>query len=359
MASENRLSAAPRLLLVEDDANAAFLISQTLRDQFGADCVQRCRSIEEALAQDIHRIDLVLMDVKLPDGSGLTLLGRLLERRPDLPVVLVTGEGILENAIAAIRRGAYDYVVKAGDYLFAIPLVVEKNLALHRMKQENLRLQRELEQSLEQVRIKNAQLEEAVAKLETMAATDPLTGLANRRAFAAAFDRAFADAVRHNKDLAVVMIDLDGFKQLNDTLGHRQGDQMLQRAARVLEANCRRSDVAGRFGGDEFIVLLPNTGEETAAGVARRIAEEFGHMAAMELAEEGFPGRLTMSLGLATIRTSRAVHPEQLIEHADHALYCAKQAGKTRLVTYTPSMRDMRSMTVEGQEPAAPVRVSA
>lgn len=336
MASEMHNALAPRLLLVEDDVDSACLIGGALRDQFGPHCVRHCRRIDEALAGDTDHVDLVLSDMNLPDGSGLDLLGKLLERRPDLPVVLVTGEGILENAIAAIRRGAYDYVVKAGDYLFAIPLVVEKNLALHRIKQENLRLQAELGATLEQVRVKNSQLQEMVHKLEITAATDPLTGLANRRAFQAAFDRCFADAQRQGKDLACVMIDLDGFKQLNDTLGHRRGDEVLQGAAKVLGANCRRSDIAGRFGGDEFILLLPGTNEQTAAAVAERVSAEFTAMSDAALTADGFTGGVTMSMGLATIKGSRAAHPEQLIEHADHALYCAKQAGKTRLSIFRP-----------------------
>src|SRR5690606_23420251 len=129
-----------------------------------------------------------------------------------------------------------------------------------------------------------------------------------------------------------------------DTLGHRQGDAMLQTAARVLGENCRRSDVAGRFGGDEFILLLPQADEDAAAAVARRIGEEFSRMAETALAEDGFSGRLTMSMGLATLKRSRATQPEQLIEHADHALYCAKGAGKTCLVIYDP----------HGHEDAAP-----
>jgi two-component system cell cycle response regulator len=345
MAADKR-PIGPTILLVEDDANAAFLIGQTLCDQFGPECVVHRRGLADATTVDLSRVDLVLTDMRLPDGTGLELLGLLLARRPDLPVVMVTGDGILENAIAAIRRGAYDYVVKAGDYLFAIPLVVEKNLALYRVKQENLRLQAELERSLDEVRVKNQQLEEMVQRLETIASTDPLTGLANRRAFSASFERRFAEAQRHNNDLACIMIDLDGFKQLNDTLGHRQGDEMLQRAATVLAANCRRSDIAGRFGGDEFILVLPQADAPAASAVAERISEEFTRMAALDLAEQGYPGRLTMSLGLATLKASRAAVPEQLIEHADHALYCAKQAGKTRLVVYDRGSRAAKNGTI-------------
>lgn len=336
----------PRLLLIEDDPDAAALMRETLEDHFGPGCIRHCPTLAQSLAVDLYQIDLVLSDMNLPDGCGLDVLGKFLEQRPDLPLVFVTGEGILDNAILAIRRGAYDYVVKAGEYLFTLPVIVEKNLELWRIKRENQSLADQLEQMLDQVRVKNHQLEEMVTKLETMAATDPLTGLANRRAFAQAMDRRFADAVRQGHDLACVMIDLDGFKQLNDTLGHPTGDRVLQTAARVLQANCRRSDVAGRFGGDEFVLVLPQIDEEAACQVVRRIGEEFETATSTELAQAGFDGRLSMSMGLSMLEPHRVTSPEQLIAQADHALYCAKSAGKTRLVVHRPANADVAESRV-------------
>ncbi len=324
----------PRILLIEDDPDTACLLRETIVDHFGADCVDHRSTVSQGLAVELDHYDLVLSDMNLPDGTGLELVEKLLDRRNDLPVVFVTGEGILENAIKAIRLGAYDYVVKAGDYLFALPVVIEKNLEIHRMRLENIELQLQLERTLEQVKVKNEQLEEAVHKLETMAATDPLTGLANRRAFGQALDRRFADSVRQGHDLACIMVDLDGFKRLNDTLGHQKGDQMLQLASKVLQANCRRSDVAGRFGGDEFVLLLPQSDEPSARQVAQRVAEQFTAAAEADLAASDQALRLTMSMGLATRVSSRASSAEQLVAHADHALYSAKAAGKTRLMVY-------------------------
>ena len=324
-------SASPRLLLIEDDPDTACLIEEALVDHFGPESVRRhCSTVAETLEVDLQEFDLVLSDINLPDGSGLELLGELLNRRSDIPVVFVTGEGILENAISAIRRGAYDYIVKAGDYLFAVPLMVEKNLEIWNTKQENARLGQQLAQTLEEVRIKNKQLEEVVKQLEAMAATDPLTGLANRRTFGQAMARSFAHAKRFQQDLACIMIDLDGFKEFNDTFGHQRGDEILRRAAEVLQRCCRQSDVPGRFGGDEFIVLLPQADERIASQVAHRIQETFEEMRR----ESEEPGQVTLSIGLACLSQCDATNPEQLANFADHALYRAKQAGKNRLVLY-------------------------
>ena len=333
----------PRLLLIEDDLDTAELIQEGLEDHFGDGCVTLAPRLDAARPLDPQRFDLVLSDMNLPDGSGLELLDELLDARPDLPVVFVTGEGILENAIAAIRRGAYDYVVKAGDYLFAIPLVVEKNLELWRIKQDNIRLNRELADRLDEIHEKNRQLEQAVGQLETMAATDPLTGLLNRRAFQQAVERSFAEARRHAHDVACVMIDLDGFKQLNDALGHQLGDEMLRVAARVLQANCRRSDAAGRFGGDEFVLVLPQTDLDTAHDVAERVMAQFDADARAALNGSQDPRGVSMSMGVASLRETRATSPEALIAAADHALYAAKAAGKRRIQVHHA-----------GRRPAAP-----
>lgn len=329
-----------RLLVLEDDPDTAELITETLRDAFGSESVQHVASLAELREMDIERVDMLLSDMNLPDGSGLEALSHVLLHRPNLPVILVTGEGIIENAARAIRQGAYDYIVKAGDYLFAIPLMVEKNLAIYRTKCENARLQEELTHMLEEVRVKNEQLENAVRQLETMAATDPLTGLANRRAFNQAMARCFAEAERYGHDLACVMIDMDGFKSLNDTLGHQRGDELLQRSAKVLEANCRRSDIAGRFGGDEFVLLLPQTAEATAVQVANRVSEEFRLASAAMLGDHPLREKVSLSIGIACRSICRPTNPEQLVAAADHALYKAKYTGRNRVVVYAPGAED-------------------
>src|SRR5688500_822634 len=240
---------------------------ETLEDHFGAGTVVGAESGRAALAHDLRAFDLILSDYNLPDRTGMDLLDDI-KRRCATPVIMVTGENVGQIAVEAIRRGATDYVVKFGDYLFTIPLVVEKNLTVAQLKREKEQLQLELEE-------KNTLLEAEKRRVEEVAATDPLTGLYNRRHFGKVLEQLWSEASRYNHDLSCVMVDLDGFKQINDAYqNHQLGDQVLITAARVVTANLRGMAVAARYGGDEFIVLLPHASAEQAVGVAQRIREE-------------------------------------------------------------------------------------
>ncbi len=317
-----------RLLLLEDDTDTAELVREALEDHFGRGIVTHVTTLDAARSLDLAAYDLLLSDMNLPDGTGLDLLPELLEQRPDLPVVFVTAEGILDNAIRAIQQGAYDYVVKSGDYLFSLPVNIEKNLALYRIKQENQQLLRELNE-------KNQQLEDLVRRLETIAATDPLTGLANRRAFNDALEQRFAEATREGHDISLMLMDLDGFKPLNDTLGHQQGDEVLRLAANVLRDNCRVSDIAGRFGGDEFVLLLNRAQYHDALAIAHRITEQFEQQSREALAGIGYVGRVTMSLGITSLRRCGASSGSTLIAQADKAMYAAKSRSDEAVHEFT------------------------
>jgi diguanylate cyclase (GGDEF)-like protein len=284
-------------------------------------------SRQAALAQNLGAFDLILSDYNLPDSTGMELLEEI-NRRCATPVILVTGENVGHTAAEAIRRGATDYVVKVGDYLFTIPLVVEKNLTVAKVKRENELLRQELEKALGELRDKNLQLEQSLKRVEEVAATDPLTGLYNRRHFGKVLEQLFAEAQRYEKDLSCVMIDLDGYKQLNDSYGHQIGDQLLVMAGKVISANMRKMDVAARYGGDEFVLLVPHAGGEEAATVAQRIREEFRIASrALLRRSEG----VTMSIGIGSLHSDEPAGVDQLVARADAALYRAKAEGRNRI----------------------------
>lgn len=176
----------------------------------------------------------------------------------------------------------------------------------------------------------NAELERRVAQrtrdLEEQAARDPLTGLYNRRHFSEVITREFAAAERYGSDLTCLMFDVDHFKHVNDRYGHRTGDRVLIALAESISAELRSSDVAARFGGDEFILLLPQTAATQASVLAERITSRF----AVQVAEVAPGVDATLSIGVASLRTTRARSSEALIHEADVALYAAKNAGRNK-----------------------------
>lgn len=309
---------AVRLLVIEDDPDQRLLISETLNNHFGEGTVQLAETCAAALARDLASFDLILCDYNLPDGNGLDLLVRI-RQLCGVPVMMLTGQNAADTAREAIRRGATDYVVKAGNYLLTIPLTVEKNLVAGRVQLERETATATLQQ-------RNTELEQNLKHVEQLASTDPLTGCYNRRAFERVFEQLFSEAYRTSSDLACVMIDLDRFKQVNDSLGHATGDQLIKLAARCIRANLRRMDVACRYGGDEFILLLPKANLEKALAVGERIRRDFVLSSA---AVAGAPGK-TLSIGVGSLQESqpRPANAEALMVETDRALYKAKEAGR-------------------------------
>lgn len=323
----------PRILIVEDDDDQRMLAYEALcmyyEDPEGTN-ITVVATAGECLQQDLAKFDIILQDYHLPDMVGLDLLDAILARR-NIPVILVTGENDASTAADAIRHGAVDYVVKLGDYLFALPVMVDKNVDQHKIRMDNARLQRELQAMLSELRVKNIQLEESLERLEQMAATDPVTGLANRRRFRELLNRHYSEAVRYGFDLTCCMCDLDHYKEFNDTFGHQVGDDILVSTAEIICKSLRESDSAARYGGDEFVLLLPHTAIDRAVAVGQRIR--------WELAAEGRkydnPGStLSLSVGVASLSANKPNTADELVAMADRALYTAKDNGKDQIVVY-------------------------
>jgi len=332
----------PKLLIVESEPSTVRMMAAALnRACCSAEAVASGRaapdnsacyvvqSLQQLHAFDLSCVDLVICGVNLPDGTGLDALAYLRGTRRELPVILTGSPGDAALAVEAIRAGAMDFLLTSAHDMRTLPLAVEKCLTHQRIKQENERLQRDLSRSLAELEVKNQQLEAMIRQLEAMARTDELTGLANRRWLNLMLEGSWAEATRNDLPMGCLMIDLDGFKLLNDTLGHQRGDEMLRLASRVIEANCREVDVAARYGGDEFCVLMPHTEPHEAVLVAVRILREFERAVSDRASGERSLG---MSIGLSHINLSRPVNAEHLITHADEALYAAKGAGKNRVM---------------------------
>jgi diguanylate cyclase (GGDEF)-like protein len=166
-----------------------------------------------------------------------------------------------------------------------------------------------------------------LAFAETRALTDALTGLANKRSIEDTLKRMSAQAGRSLSPLAAVMLDLDHFKQINDLFGHDRGDDVLAAVGLTITQVLRDSDFAGRYGGEEFLVLLPDTNREGALETAERLRAALGAMRV-----PGEERKVTASLGVAVLPDD-AGDSAQLLRHADRALYAAKQAGRNRVET--------------------------
>lgn len=180
------------------------------------------------------------------------------------------------------------------------------------------------------------ELQAAYRNLERLASTDALTGLANRRIFDETLEREWRRAMRDRTPIALLLLDVDYFKKYNDTLGHPAGDECLRRIARCLgEIVQRPGDLAGRYGGEEFVALLPVTDESGALHIASRIAEAVAELGISHPASP-LDGKLSMSIGIASVVPEFATTPDQLIEAADKALYAAKRNGRARIELAAP-----------------------
>jgi diguanylate cyclase (GGDEF)-like protein len=171
------------------------------------------------------------------------------------------------------------------------------------------------------------QLEAANIKLQELATTDPLTGVANRRVFDQRLNIDFAHARRYGRALALMILDVDNFKQRNDRFGHDEGDATLKRFANLLARGVREADLVVRYGGEEFVLLLPETSEQQALLMSNRIM-------AMVRGYEWGREQVTISGGIADLQPT-IVRPHELVSRADKALYAAKHAGKDRIVGWT------------------------
>ncbi len=189
------------------------------------------------------------------------------------------------------------------------------------------------EQDHSQLVTLNAELEERVNRrtrqLHELASRDPLTGLYNRRHFGEVLARRYAEARRYDTPLSCLMLDLDDFKNANDTHGHQVGDELLVLTALTVSSQLRSADVAARFGGDEFVVLLPQTPPERAGALSRRIAEKLAAAVREQLPQV----QATVSIGIGSLGENASDDPHELVRAADHALYTAKSAGKNRIIT--------------------------
>lgn len=306
-----------RVLVVDDDASVRGMVAEVLRDDGYA--VIEAASAEEALSRSgEHGFDLVLTDIRMPGMDGITLLERLRERHSGAHVVVMTSHACVDTAIGALKRGAYDYLSKPFQCLDVISETARRAL-------DNARLVREREALIATLAKNNQELEKLNRFFRELAIRDGLTGLYNHRHLHEVLHVEVERARRYRRELALVFADVDHFKHYNDTHGHQHGDQVLRSIAEILRRNVRETDFVARWGGEEFVVVAP----ETPAGEGVEMAEKLRRLV------EAFPfhGRETMPGGCITISAGVAVldpglTQEALVRRADEAVYRAKERGR-------------------------------
>ena len=253
-------------------------------------------------------VDIILCDLEMPRIDGFKFLS-MMKSRPDLqdtPVLMLTGMNDRDLKIKGLEQGASDYITKPFD-----PEELVARVKVH-------------------LKIKNLQddLKRTNELLLELSNTDHLTGLFNRRYLMEALDKEVQRSSRKGGSLSLLLLDIDHFKQVNDTYGHLQGDAVLQKVAQQLQKELRTYDIAARYGGEEFIAVLPDATMKEAAFVAERIrasvqASRFNGALA--------PLNLTVSLGVALYTLNDGTTIDTFIKRADDALYRAKANGRNRV----------------------------
>ena len=326
-------TARPKILVV-DDTPANLVAMRRLLAHAGAELYE-ASSGNEALALCLdHEFALILLDVNMPDMDGFEVASLLAEtdQLHDAPVIFVTAAYADDlNRLKGYRSGAVDYIAKPiNDAILQSKVRVFLELYTARVK---------LEQTLEELSERNDQLqleilerERAEAQVRHQATHDMLTGLPNRTLFHDRLTAAMQRAAAGGQGFALVLLDIDGFKGVNDSYGHPAGDALLQAIAARLKLNLRMGDTVARLGGDEFALIL---GELSDTPVLLERCRQLGASLAEPYPLSGrqgsFVAHVSASIGIA-LYSPQTPSDEALIQAADRALYQAKEGGKNRCV---------------------------
>lgn len=316
------------VLVVDDEPEnlQAFLLN--FRDDY---TVHTAESGEQALRMLEERdYAVILSDQRMPGMSGIELLERTVEANPDLVRIIVTGYTDNESLISAINQGQiYHYVTKPWNHQ-ELSLTLRRAIERYAMNAHNRKLILDLRRSKMDIerKLKQAtrELQRANERWKKLATSDGLTGLYNHRYFQERWRREVQRARRYNESLSLMIIDVDHFKNFNDTMGHPQGDVLLKELSTLLTRSVREVDLVARYGGEEFVIVLPKTPKTDAVILAQRVGSMVAqHPFRHRDVQPG--GRLTISVGVSAFPDDGADASEVIIA-ADKALYRAKRGGR-------------------------------
>lgn len=333
------------VLLVDDEPENLRALERTLRSHFPT---VTCESATEALQKlEKQSFAVIISDQRMPQMVGTEFLSRAATKYPLTTRIILTAYTDSQNMLDAINRAEiYRYITKPWkneELISAVSQGVErhrllsenrsliealesKNRRLEEKEKELTDLNRSLEKLVEQ---RTVELRTANERLSELAMTDPLTKIHNRRSFMAKFQEELERSKRYRHAITLAMIDVDHFKKFNDSEGHPCGDEALRKIAQIFTSKLRKTDVLGRYGGEEFIVMMPETKLSVGAEICDRLRSAVDGEAFQGQKQAMF---MTVSLGCAGYPEHGTTSAE-LIKAADHALYQAKQIGRNRVVT--------------------------
>jgi diguanylate cyclase len=321
------------VLIIEDDprdAAAAEKILASCKEKPGFSPTRAASLAEAKRLLEKDRTDLILLDLTLPDGSGVDALESLQVLAPDAPIVLFTNLDDEPTAVKALQKGAQDYLIKAPSDRAAFLRTLRHAVERHQYRR-----------ALEHV---TGELREANTMLERLALLDPLTGLLNRRGLQQVLSREVHQIRRDGAELLVLLVDIDDFKRINDALGYAVGDVVLKEIARKLQVSLRATDEVARIGGDEFMILFPQTRRAEGMRVAEKVRLA---LSGTPLSLPSGPLRVTASLGLLAV-SNATPSIDELLSQAHVILTRSKRSGKNR-VSYgwsaTPHGEDRHPLT--------------
>ena len=245
-----------------------------------------------------QRFDVLVLDLYMPGATGLEVVEEAHKTDPMTQAILLTASASVETAVEALRVGVYDYLTKPLESLATFELSLTRALEHRYLIQENARLFEEIRR---------------------LALTDPLTGLYNRRKLDEVLELEVERARRYGRPLSLIMLDMDQMKSINDRFGHPAGDEVLRRVAQAIRSQVRRVDLPTRYGGDEFLVVLPESKVEEANRIAERIRQEIIKTSLPDIPATASAGVAGWDAGLES--------PEAFISLVDQALYASKRSG--------------------------------
>lgn len=303
------------LILVVDDVSKNLQVIVEILERVGYETTFASSGQQALERVNAAKPDLILLDLMMPEMNGLEVCEKLKadSELADIPIIFLTASTEKEHLLQAFEKGAMDYITK--------PFYAPELLARVRTHLELRYARKELKKLLNEQK-------EFIQELERLATTDSLTGVFNRRHLFTLAEQELNRALRYNSSFSVLVLDIDCFKQINDTYGHAVGDHALSVIAKTI-LNCLRTvDFFGRFGGEEFVAFLPETDIDAALLAAERIRENVEKTAISTPGKQIF---ITISIGVAAYKLGDET-VDAIVQRADQALYQAKHQGRNRVV---------------------------